>query len=75
MMGRPPHAPIAYAMSAPTVAPIVPASTTSQYDHGCPVSGSTASPVPTRKPANGSTSSDGIGMMTLSMATHSATPR
>ena len=28
-----------------------------------------------RKPANGSTSSDGIGMTTLSTATHSATPR
>ena len=33
-MGRPPHAPIAYAISAPTVAPSVPASTTSQKDHG-----------------------------------------
>ncbi len=64
-----------YATSAPTVAPSVPASTTSQNDHGWPVSGSVASPVPTRKPANGSTSSDGIGITTLSMATHRATPR
>ncbi len=61
-------------MSAPTVAPIVPARTTSQYDQAWPVNGSIATPSPTRKPANGSTSSDGIGMTTLSRATQKATP-
>ena len=57
------------------MAPTVPASTVRATFHGAPVSGSMLVPWPTRKPANGSTSSDGIGMMTLSIATQIATPR
>jgi hypothetical protein len=67
--------PIAYATSAPSVAPTVPNRVTRITFHGWPVSGSIARPSPTRNPANGRTSSDGIGMITLSMATHRATPR
>ena len=43
--------------------------------HGEPVMGSREPASAARKPANGSTSSDGMGMMTLSIATQSATPR
>jgi len=57
------------------VAPRVPARTTSQNCHGSPVMGSMAVPSPTRNPAKGRISSEGMGMMTLSMATHRATPR
>jgi hypothetical protein len=62
-------------MSAPISDPIVAATTSSGMLHGAPVIGSMEVVSAARKPANGSTSSDGIGMMTLSMATHRATPR
>ena len=54
---------------------MVAAVTSNGIDHGCPVIGSIELGSAARKPANGSTSSDGIGMMTLSTATHRATPR
>ncbi len=66
---------MAYATSAPTSDPIVAATTSSGMLQPPPVIGSMEPGCAARKPANGSTSSDGIGMMTLSMATQSATPR
>ena len=55
--------------------PIVAATTSSGMLQRAPVMGSMEPGSAARKPANGSTSSEGIGMMTLSMATHRATPR
>jgi hypothetical protein len=66
---------MAYATRAPRSDPTVAAATSSGMVQGWPVSGSTDDGSAARKPANGSTSSEGIGMTTLSMATHSATPR
>ena len=52
----------------------MPAITSSTGFQGCPVSGSIASGSATRNPAKGSTSSEGMGMTTLSRATMRATP-
>ncbi len=73
--GRPPQYPIPYATSAPTSDPRVANTTRIGTFHGEPVRGSSDAVSAARNPAKGRMISDGIGMMTLSMATHRATPK
>src|SRR5215212_1861503 len=73
--GRPPHAPMAYAISEPSVLPAVAATTTAQKLHPDLVKGSTAAASETRKPAKGRISSDGSGIMADSIVIAIITPK